>query len=243
MPYLNINGADLDNAWVYAAMAYPNNQASRDELITVTYYRNSTLLNDGQQIVAIPADHLSILVAANSHTEVTKRAASSAGPGSIVGEILHYIVAMKLAGHPEPSLRKAIYLAEFYNKDAANSFGKKPAATDIGIRNYWNEYRIVAHLWAAHRSFFLNPHSPYYEAEDCMFDPFTFRLFLAVAEWYRNIGENCIAIHTKVYEPILPPDDMWKVPLNFALPSFYSTQDSLPVWMEEHLATYAKRNI
>lgn len=240
MPFLNINGGDLDSFWVYSAMAFPNDDQKRAEFITVNYYRLQAM-SPNQPVVSLPIDQLAVLVGADSYIEVMKRAACAAGPGSIVGDLLGYIVTMRLAGHPEPSIRKAIYLAQQYNEGASNAFDKKPATSEIGIRNYWNEYRTVAHLWAAHRTF-QQPGSPYSGDDVCLLDPDAFRTFLAVAEWYRNVGETCISAHAKNPEPLLPTADMWRVPADFTLPDFDVTQGDMPGWMKDRLAGYAKRD-
>jgi hypothetical protein len=242
MPDLELNGNSFDAFWMYASMAHPDNERYREELVAALVCRCilDSKNDEDSGDVEIPGSVLRTLLNAPSYENVIKRATNAADGGSVAGDVLLYVAEMHLTKHKEPSVRKAIYLAEDYLANAANGYGKKGASSDISIRKHWEKYKPVAHLWAAMRMLQLKENNPHaFEFGIMLTDGL--ELFLAIAEGFRNFGEKFVPSRPKNPESILARDKTWKVPSSYLLPDVYLSIQELPDWMIERLAKYSKR--
>jgi hypothetical protein len=78
------------------------------------------------------------------------------------------------------------------------------------LKEAWKKYTPVAHLWAAANSVASE------EFRASGLEPAKLRMFLAYAEYLRRRGEAWTHPHGR--EPLLDPNETWKVPPDFALP-------------------------
>ena len=167
-----------------------------------------------------------ILLNASSYEDTVERAVKASKKGSVAGDILDYVAQMYFTGHKQPSVRKAVYVAEKYLSNAVDGYSKKSGSSSIFIYECWKEYKTVAHLWAAFRvlqfsnqeeenKHILNNDNPLLQLHNRGLDK-----FLAIAEAFRNFGESYISPIIKSHELLLPPGETWKVPDSYSLPSF-----------------------
>jgi hypothetical protein len=159
----------------------------------------------------------------NQWAEICKNSTSA----SVAGDVLKFLVDMDYGGVEEPSLKKARWLASNFHKRAVHTGQHKIGYSEAAIKNYWQQYRRVVHLWAAFRvsgpdvisKLVKNP-----------------RAFLIMAKFYQHYADNFLPSRSQNPEPLLPVN-AWRVsdtiPLINPAPPY-----TLASWMEETLKRY-----
>ena len=123
-------------------MAHPSNAHYRNEFVAASVLRVILDGEDSNDDIQIPSSVLRVLLNAPSYEEILKRACKKAAEkGSVAGDILDYIAQMRLTGHEQPSVRKAVYVAEDYLSKAVNGYGKKSGSSNIFIYKCWDELK------------------------------------------------------------------------------------------------------
>jgi hypothetical protein len=237
MPELTLTKTNFDAFFVYATMAHPDNERYREEFIASQVIHCNQNLTSEDADLHIPKSIMSVLINSPSLENVTERASKSAYGGAVAGDILLYIAEMHLTGHKEPSVRKAVYLAEDYLANAVDGYGKKGATSNISIRKCWEEYKTVAHLWAAFRVCQLTPDKDFSNLYDTLFGD-NLGQFLAIAEAYRHFGEVFKPSRIKSQESLLPKNKTWRVPEDYKLPSINLGVTGMSKWMVARLKTF-----
>lgn len=236
MPTIDLCGDSADFLRVFAVMAHPGDERMRQEFLACAISR---VFEDEVGDVEIPATILRALLHSPSMETVFDRAAESARGGSVAGDVLLYLAEMAKTGVNEPSIRKAIYVASDYLSDATCGDGKKPGASDPSIRKAWEEFKPVAHLWAAFRicQFGGNefPSLPF------DLDGDAFSRFLSVADFFLSFGEDFQPTRSKNGETALIAEDVWRLPKEYRVEPIKLSIDSLPYWMIDRLNSYRKR--
>lgn len=247
MPDLEISKSSFDALVVYAAMAHPSDECYRDEFLAAMVAR--CLLeaaDENKEDIEIPASIVRILLNAPSYEDIVERATNSAKKGSIAGDILDYIAQMHFTGHKQPSVRKAVYVAEDYLSNAVNGYGEKSGSSNIFIYKCWDEYKTVAHLWAAFRvrqfASQQQKNNGFFNLEEPLCGDYLDK-FLTVAEVFRIFGEGFAPPIVKSHESLLPKDETWKVPESYSLPNVYLSIQDMPDWIVKRLKGYSKRNV
>jgi hypothetical protein len=240
MPYLELDGGMFDFCKIYAAMAHPDNERYRHEF-EATHICQRILENTNIEIEN-PKLLLKAILNSPSFEDVVKRSAISTGKGVVAGDVLRFLAQMHYAGQQEPSVRKAVYLVKDYLSDAVDSFGNKGATSEISIRKCWETYKPVAHYWAAFRACSLSPHNDFPKLSETLFGD-ELNKFLAIAEFFRRFAENFKPSRIKLQEPLLPIDDLWRIPENYKLPEISLDVDELPEWMVDCLKEYKNTTI
>jgi hypothetical protein len=139
---------------------------------------------------------------APSFSEVVRQLADRAWPGSIAGDVLNYLLQMKAAGY-QASVNKAVALSEAFLGEAMPRMGPPGGKSNRYIRQAWEDFKPVSHLWAAFRLL---------EDEDLGAVGRTeaklalSRLLLDLALTIRPKGGR---------EPLLRADELWQVPRRY----------------------------
>ncbi len=237
MPYLDLSGSIYDPFFLLAAMAYPDNEQSREEFIAASVYHAEILASENDDCITTPSNLLRVILNAPSYETVMERLSSTAHGGATAGDILLYIAEMKLTGHEEPSVRKAVYATERYMNNAINANGKKGSCSEVSIRKNWEKYKPVAHLWAAMRMFQFQEENPHSFEFGAMLES---RLdeFLATAECFRLFGESFSPPRLKNKVSILPKGETWLVPEDYSLPTMYVSISEMHNDLRECLKEY-----
>lgn len=241
MPNLNISGNWTDFFWVYAAMAYPLDERQRNEFVASSVVRVVLDAEAGDDDIEIPSSILRVLLNAPDYENIASRACKAADKGAVAGDVLDYIAQMHFTGYKQPSVRKAIFVAEEYLSYAVNGLGEKGGSSNIFIYDCWGKYKTVAHLWAAFRVCQLTPNENFPKLAGTLFGD-ELGVFLAIAEKFRRFGESFIPPVVKSRETLLPQGETWKVPESYSLPDFSMWIQEMPWWMAQCLNEYSKRN-
>lgn len=235
---------NFDGLRVYSVMAYPDSERERNEFMAcnvadIMLNANGTAADDD---ISIPESILRAILNAPSLEVVRDCHAESARQGSIAGDVLNYLAEMHVSGVKEPSIRKAIYIeTHFLNNGLGKGLcgdGKTVGISDPSIRDCWEKYKSVSHLWAAYRVCFFGEKEDGFPAVCAALVDENLAKFLGIAEWFRAFGENFIP--KRQTEPVLPLD-AWRVPESHPIQPANLTHKGLPDWMTARLATYRKR--
>jgi hypothetical protein len=160
------------------------------------------------------------------------RLRDSAWPGSVAGDLLIYLQQTRASGI-KPSINKALALVVCSLKGATNARRKPRGRSSRYIRKQWEEFKPVAHLWAAYRAIlFANlqgKNQPEMSTDEGL------PLFLALAEWFAEEGLS-IYPHSR-RQPALDSSELWRVPaaLRSQWPLLEVEQAPLPEWAVEAL--------
>lgn len=142
--------SDIEKIWTL--MLYPEEVETSLDVATLLSVLESAEEGDMVDIsVALR------LANAPNREALLDRAIEATRAGSVAGEIACYLYLMRAYGY-EPSMNKAIYLAEVYGKKATYGDGKKLYTSERPIRNQWRKYKNVAHLWGAWRMQRFHPY-------------------------------------------------------------------------------------
>ena len=221
-------------------MLYPSDAKRRREhhnvILANTVYQAP---ESNPQITLIPRNHRE-LIHMPSLEEILTRESEAGRRGSVAGDILLFLLEMVETGVKEPSLRKAIFLAEDYHKSTRFGDGSKAGSSDRVLRKYWREYQPVAHFWAAYRMCQFSSDQNLWDAKTQVFGP-GFRIFLALSKHLLKMGRAFKPSRFKEPVPFFQLSKVWRIPPNFPLPTVSPTIPDLPNWMSVRLKTY-KRN-
>lgn len=164
------------------------------------------------------------LASAPSLNEVLARGAARACGGSVAGEMLLFLLTCARY-HPEHvSVKKAVYIQGFVLDGAVNGYGKEVTSNPSKIKEWWSQFRPVAHLWAAFEIWQkdLAQARELSPAEGLMG-------FLSIAEALRKEAESCFARAQRLrHGPILDPTETWRVSPELELENWWLTSGPLP---------------
>lgn len=129
--------------------------------------------------------------------------------GSTVGDMLSVQLACAIHHPQHLGVNKAAHLKSVDLKDSRPH--QRRVSTEIPkIKRWWSEFRSVAHFWAAFQLWNLDLD------QDPGFSPFhseSLPNFLAAAEWFRQMGEQCFSKGQRSRQgPLLDPTKTWWVP-------------------------------
>ena len=216
---------------VMAVMAYPNDESSCNNFMASIV--SKTAIEAGEDV---PLSFVKILLEAPSFENITNDFTKKGKYGCIAGDVLLYIFRLKKIG-AVPSVRKAMFiLRESYK--ASDGIGidkaRRTPLNEISFRKYWNEFKPVAHFWAAFRVF----ETMRERDSECPipFDTENLSLFLAHTEFFRNFGESNMA--ERVHMPTLNPDETWRVPDDYPLPSASVDVSETDRWLKDTMKDY-----
>jgi hypothetical protein len=211
MPLLKLDGTLLDKTLVRAVMLFPSDEQLRERFVAVQ--KALALIQDCAETERVTLSALDVHLLIDSPRyansgefdtlikEGTKKAI-------VAGDILACLYLMKHFEMPEPSMNKAIFVAMDYAKKARYGDGTGLLISEAKIRQYWNEYRSVAHFWAMFR---LDQDYRLGETGRAL-DPENHQKFLGVSKGIYNFGSTFVPHRARPKQPILDPLDCWQLP-------------------------------
>ena len=180
-----------DSILVRATMLWPDDRERWRHYCAVDYANRFVHEDDSPEICQWPASLIRSLLEAPSRSQVKRDTAQATKRGIIAGYIFVFMYLMDLRrdrlpdrGAKGASLSKAKFLAQ-KKAQSGTSYGDgtKLFTSDTTIEQCWQDYRSVAHLWAAG---LMNKFVPY--AGRRLTDPVHFPRFLQTAAFMQQFG-------------------------------------------------------
>lgn len=208
---LDLHGDGLDAERVLSWMCFPSSRHLREaRFVRKLIDRRLEQAHDPATMLSISACDLKLLVDSPTRAEVDAAATEATKRGTVAGDLLALIYQMYRLGSKEPSFGKAV--SEYKAFALGKKYGDNEALkySEQTLRNYWNEFLPVAHLWAGFR---LNQ-GPYAYAPgiNVFHDASAFQRMLGVAAAMGDFATGFIPLRTKPPKPIIAPGDLLSIP-------------------------------
>jgi hypothetical protein len=148
----------------------------------------------------------------------------------VAAKIFYYLVKLQANGI-EPSLNKALSLADYYFRNAVSEAGKRIASSESSTLRAWRDYKPVVHLWAA----FLDLFEQGVDPEDAVWSQLT------LARGFIELAPTLIDSNGK--DVVFAKELLWSVPESFHLPFFQPDVPALKETEKEILKNLPTRSI
>ena len=221
-----------DLGWVHAVMAYPDDKQLRDQFFAVYIVNMKLREAKTQQILPVSTETLRLILEAPGSTEFNRMDREKTKKAIVAGNLLASMYLMDKFSIPEPSMNKAIFVAEKFAISATYGNKSKIDKSEPMVREAWSQFHSVAHLWAAVE---LNKAYPYAPKNE-IFSPEYFHVFLEVAASLYEFGKSFVPLRAKIKKPILDPNTSWVLPDTVSPQHLKS--DRRPIKMEKILKKY-----
>ena len=233
MPIVDLHCAPDDAGRVLATMHFPKNKELREQYVALN--RITSLIKGLKETDKIEIDvkTLNHVIDAASFVKMNELCGETTKKGVIAGDILSTIYLMDLFNIQEPSMNKAIHVAQEYAKTTTYNDGTKLNTSERMIRKYWREFMSVAHFWAAVR---LNQSYTFCAYEETFSNHDNFKVFLEVSAELLNFGCNFVPKRTRQDTTILNRDNVWALPSD--IPRRTLVSEEIPDELLKHLETY-----
>src|SRR5262249_10338561 len=149
-----------DLGWVMSIMLFPNDQGLREQYFAVQRVRMEVLDAKDGDLLQVDAQTLRFLLDAPRYEQLSNLTRLSTKRAIVAGDLLAALYLMDRFSVREPSINKAIHIAQRYAQGAKYSDGTELDSSERKIREHWQEFRPVAHLWAAQRLNEAYPFAP-----------------------------------------------------------------------------------
>jgi hypothetical protein len=232
MPAIELRGTPDDRLRVQAVMLFPNDSALRDQLLAIYRVRDEVRDLAGDQVISVSENVLKRLIEAPSYADMRIRATIAAKRAVIAADVLCVIYLMDKFTLPEPSMNKAVAVVQAYAPTATYGDGSRMDTSETQIRQYWQEFKPVAHLWAAMR---INKAYPFTKDHKSMYTS-DFESYLQVAQGFYRFGVSFIPKRAKSRVPIVDTGKSWTLPASILPKSLHS--EWLPDRLIEILRNY-----
>ncbi len=223
---VTLDGSPNDIGWIRATMLFPNNDVARRQCFAVEFAIAKVLGCEDADRLEIAARDLRLLIDAPAYADLKRIAVANTKRAIVAGDILMGLYVMHRFKVPEPSMNKAKFVAMEYAKTAKYGDGTRMNVSERMILDCWNEYKSVAHFWAAFR---INRAYPYAPDEDV----FISKEFPEVAVEMYRFGVGFVPFRAKA--PILDAEESWALPTHIPGRSLVSEQ------IPERLLKYLKK--
>lgn len=238
MQTLEFPGHGLDSQYLFAVMAYPNDDHAQGELLSVGWAHHFSEGLPDDSTVTLPVELVKNLSGHDAYATVLDRAAHLTAKGEMAGSLLVNLARLKLSGHHEPSLNQAIKLTSKYYGGTKNIKGESPTFSRPIFLKLFDEYRPVIHLWAAYNICQISGSANFIE-NFAIHQPDNMVKFLGIAEWFKTFAES----FTPTRQPIKRVRKKQLIPANmlYALDGSYPittptiTWGSMDDWMNKEL--------
>lgn len=208
MPIIDITGhSDYDKCNILSIMYFPNQELKRKQFHLLNQMKG--FLNNSVTEYVVSKSNLDLLLESPSYNDFKKITSDAVKKGVIAGDLIACIYLMQLFEIPEPSFNKAIFIMkEFALKhDVQYGDSTRLPRSEQTIRNYWDDFAPVAHLWGAFR---INQSYQLSDANN-VFEDENFKTFLQVAAGFLQFGKEFIPFRAKDKLPLLG-NDVWALP-------------------------------
>lgn len=237
MPEIELRRAGLDSAWILALMNFPTDSAMRRSYYAVCYAA-WVLEECRDEPDVIGVDLIEGLISAPSKSDLGAKVADETKKGVVAGNFLltMYVMNAFPETFSEPSVRKAIYAARVYASKTRFGDGSSLPTSETAIRKYFDEFRSVAHLWAATR---LHESLPIRDQREILGSAEAVRDFLGIARTLEDFGCVFVPKRAKPKQPILDRNSIWRVPESF--PRLHPPWKGPPEWLVEAMENYCAK--
>jgi hypothetical protein len=228
MPKLKLCGDVLDPFWVRAVTVFPKDLAAAQSCYAVECVKAKMADEPEGGKHVVDTHTLRLLLEAPSYATLKKTVAANSKRAIVAGDILGALYLMHKFDIPEPSFNKAVYVAMQYAKTTKYGDGTPLAISEPTIRACWEEYKTVAHFWAAFR---LGQAYPF--ANDVLQ---RFDIYLQVAQGLFAFGTAFIPKRARPQQTILSREDCWTLPA--AIEAKHLVSERVPDALLKYLKKY-----
>lgn len=240
MRQIQLDGSPSDIGLVWATMLFPNEQSLREQYFAVHLARSEeSKAEPDSTVIQLTRRHLGLLLDAPSYADLKMIVADRTKQATIAGDLMLALYVMDYFKLPEPSMRKAEFVAAEYSKKATYGDGSKIAGSHPMIIRAWNAYKDVAHLWAA---LFINDPYPYAPSNDEIFASQYFPRFLCVSATIQRFGVSFIPFRAKKQKPVLDSGAIWWLPKHISPISPIPNYPNRPTILEKTLKRYRAKS-
>lgn len=208
MPVLQLDGSANDFLWVRAVMNFPNDLSAAQSCFAVETVKAVTDGDSDNEKRELDVRTLRLLLEAPSYSSLKQLIAESTKRATVAGDLLAVIYLMDRFKVARPSMNKAIFVAMEFAKNSRYGDGTPLNKSEPMVIKCWNEFKGVAHLWAAFRLQQAYPYAP----PKSQFSPEGFVSFLEVAQGLFQFGVSYIPKGSKSKKPILDSQKCWCLP-------------------------------
>lgn len=159
MPTISLTGDPHgDRAWFQAVMSEPSDERMRNAIAASLVVRAQELdIGPDYEAVEVPRNVLRVLLNGPGDAERHRHLEQSAKQGIIAGWIFVMMFVVdrypsqlgRRAAASKPSLNKALAAVKWFADTGAVFADGTPIPKETSIRQAWERFRPVAHLWAA----------------------------------------------------------------------------------------------
>ncbi len=214
-------------------MTFPLDAQLRNQYFAVRRVVADTVDSSDTDKFEIDVRTIRLLIDAPRNERLKEIVSNATKCGIVAGDILSAMYLMDKFSVTEPSLKKAIHLAQVFDKEEPTySDGTPMKVSDKAIRECWNKFKRVAHLWAALRLNQSYPFSP----DHNVFSLTAFTPFLEVAAEILQFGCAFVPKRTRPAEPVLDCAECWTIPSFITASPLIS--DRVPDRMLKYLESY-----
>jgi hypothetical protein len=238
MPIIDLDGSPLDQHRVLSLMYFPRDELLRNQYFELNLMSQNLLDLEDEVVCNVTAGDLRLLINAPPLNEIRDKVSEAAKRATSAADVLACVYLMekfkdKVNAFSEPSLNRAFHVAKEFAIKAKFGDGEVPPRSEATIRKNWEEFRPVAHLWAAFR---INIGYPFANKADFFRTPESFHKFLGVAAGIFSFGTAFVPSRAKPANPILDQGTAWVVPPSIEPLSLVS--DRVPDLLKDYLSHY-----
>lgn len=232
MAEIKLDGSWLDSVWLDSVMLFPNDAAMRDAYITTVQVQEEIKALKELDKLMVSVNCLRILIDSPSNAQLKLAVTESRKGGMVTGDIMACLYLMERFEMPEPSINKAMHVCRAFAAQSAYGDGTAMATSDGKMREYWNSFKGVSHLWAARR---LEIGYPIVSLED-KFSRKHFNLHLACSQGLLEFATSFVPKRARPKAPILPLAEAWTLPSGTK--ALYLDSARYPAQLAEFLKRY-----
>jgi hypothetical protein len=223
MPEIELRGNSMDPIWILAVMTFPNDEDLRRQFYAVKYAESLLEGTAPTDFLEMQAGLIRDLINAPGKSELLEIVGKHTRDAIVAGNALTTVYAMDSFPNyfDEPSERKAIFVAKKFSEKSQYGDGSAIPRSDKKIRQCMENFRSVAHFWAAMT---LHEGFPIRERKEILASPEAVHDFLGIAGTLQDFGSNFLPTRQSKNdkESLLDLNAVWSVPT--------STKRLIPPW-------------
>ena len=217
MSLIELTGTEDDVGLVRSVMLYPRDDRARRLYHAIHFH--TVLLKGAPDETRWPVSAgllRQLLSDPNPAAAETIRARTRRA--TVAGELLSVIYLMSrfkavAPAFEHPSLNKAIYVVQTWADKYSYRDGTEIPSSRKGIRDCWEEFRPVAHLWAAQA---INSKYPFVEPGEEFTSKANLDVFLGVAAGLFRFGRGFNPTRSTGETRLLDAERSWTIPASIA---------------------------
>ena len=215
MPQIPIDGQDSwqDLQAILAVMAYPDDEDARADRFWAPVWAHRLAGTQDDEVMEIRKLELQAMLYADGLEKILKKAGKQFRKAQISGHLLVLAFALDGSGE-EPSLRKAMHLAERHYKRIYKRDREVVKHSPATLWKAWKDFRSVAHLWGAFTIllFWYQQTADRPEAIEEVLTEENLLEFVGIAQQLYSRGVELVAGHQHEPTPLIDPDSAWTFP-------------------------------